>query len=148
MDKLGHTRRPTSERVRALGNSPDSKRAEHAPYDHFGANFFAYEIDHRWHAGWFRIRDGKLEVSSNCRRKSVEYDATRPEMLTTVLRRLLTEIVEESRAEADEQHRSGSLRGRPMSGTLHKLTSAVIFRHDSATERELQPPRGENSGTE
>ena len=63
-------------------------------YDRTGMNFFVCEISGQWHAGWFRIEAGKLEVSSETQCRSVSID--NPDLLPDLLRKVLTEIVRES----------------------------------------------------
>ena len=65
-------------------------------HNHSGVNLFAYEIEGHWHAGWFRIADGQLEVESGLERRAVRYDAANPDSLTDLLRQLLTEIVRDA----------------------------------------------------
>ena len=63
-------------------------------YDRTGMNFFVCEINGAWHGGWFRIESGKLEVSSETQRRTVSIDD--PDLLPDLLRKVLTDIVDES----------------------------------------------------
>lgn len=65
-----------------------------ALYERTGMNFFACEIDGEWHGGWFRIDGRKLEVSSETQRRTATI--LDPDLLTGLLRKLMTEIVHES----------------------------------------------------
>ena len=102
-----------------------------ALYDRSGMNFFVCEIDGGWHAGWFRIADGRLEVSAETQRRAVEIDD--PETLTGTLRSLLADIILQ-----DAPAPLAGLRSRqgPRSASLHGRHSVCVFPGDSAKEPE------------
>lgn len=101
-------------------------------YDRTGMNFFVCEIDGEWRAGWFRIDGSQLEVSSENRRRTVTIIDS--DLLTDLLRKVLTEIANESRSDADAaQRRAGQ---KLAFASLHCRRSLPNIASDSARERE------------
>ena len=103
-----------------------------ALYDRTGMNFFACEIDGVWRGGWFRIDGRTLEVSSETQSRSVTI--VDPDLLTELLRKVLTDIVHEPPAAA---HTAEPREGQALlSAFLRGGASAIIFLGDPAEERE------------
>ncbi len=64
-------------------------------------NFFVVAVDGRWHGGWFRIRDGKLEVYSAGQMRSASVQDTSLDDTRDMLREMLLEMARQSSADDD-----------------------------------------------
>lgn len=114
-----------------MDNNRGNDDVRGALYDRSGMNFFVCEIDGGWHGGWFRIADGKLEVSSETERRTIEIED--PDTLTDTLRSVLADIVHQRTPAPIAGSRS---RQRLLSASLRGSHSVFVFPGESAKDTE------------
>jgi hypothetical protein len=65
-------------------------------------NFFVVAVDGRWHGGWFRIRDGTLEVYSAGQMRSASVQDISLDDTREMLRDMLIEMARQTGADDDD----------------------------------------------
>src|SRR5688500_9634249 len=74
----GHMMNPTPTGT-GIAATPSSDARQHYKahglLSQDGLNYFSLEVDGQWHGGWFRIREGTLEVYSSGQIRTAKIDA-------------------------------------------------------------------------